>query len=162
MHRSDRMPPWDRDEGSTDPVPVVLKRDSPQLHEIVARLKRVGADRSFVSFPVDIDGVAYQVIAHVFFAAEAPHEAVSAVAFTVNLEWVRRDYFGPLLQQVARIGGNEAALSLTVADDTGRVVAASGAESPTGHLLQRRFSQPRLVPYRPRRSTTARLHCRRS
>jgi signal transduction histidine kinase len=116
----------------------------------VARLKRVGPDRSFVSFAVDIDGVAYQVIAHVFFAVEAPHQAVTAAAFTVNLEWVKREYFGPLLQQVARIGGNEAALSLTVADDTGRVVAASGPASPTGHILQRRFPlaflDPALLP----------------
>lgn len=150
LHRSDRLPPWARNDESTDLVPVVLTRDPPQWREIVERLKRVSADRSFVSFPVDIDGVAYQVIAHVFFAPHPPHEAVTAVAFTVNVEWVRHEYFGPLLRQVARIGGNEAALSLTVADDTGRVVAASGPQSPTGHMLQRRFSlaflEPALLP----------------
>jgi signal transduction histidine kinase len=150
LHRSDRMPPWDTDGGSADHVPVILKRDPPQLRKIVEHLKRVGADRSFASFAVDIDGTAYQVIAHVFFAVDAPHQAVTAAAFTVNLEWVKHEYFGPLLQQVARIGGNEAALSLTVADDTGRIVAASGAASPTGHILQRRFPlaflDPALLP----------------
>jgi signal transduction histidine kinase len=140
LHRSDRLPPWDRDEGATDPVPVILERDPPQWRAIVARLKRVGADRSFVSFDVDVDRVAYQVIAHMFFAAEAPHEAVAAVAFTVNVEWVRREYFAPLLQQVARIGGNEAALSLTVADETGRIVASSGADSRSRRLLKRPFA----------------------
>jgi signal transduction histidine kinase len=139
LHRSDRLPVWDSDEGAADPVPVVLKRNPPQLGPLVERLKRVNVDRSFVSLDLDIEGVAYQVIAHVFFAPEPPHEPVTAIAFTVNLAWVRREYFGPLLQQVARIGGNEAALSLTVADDTGQVVGRSGPAASSGHTLQRRF-----------------------
>src|SRR4029077_6149854 len=64
----------------------------------------------------------------------------AAVAFTVNVEWVRREYFAPLLQQVARIGGNEAALSLTGADETGRIVASSGAYSRSRRLLKRPFA----------------------
>jgi signal transduction histidine kinase len=139
LHRSDRMPLWDADEVSLDPVPVVLSRNPPPLASLVERLKRVGVNRPFVSIDLDIDGVGYQVIAHVFFAADPPHEPVSAFAFTVNLAWVKREYFGPLLQQVARIGGNEAALSLSVADDTGLVVGRSGPGSASGDTRTRRF-----------------------
>jgi signal transduction histidine kinase len=139
LHRSDRMPLWDADEGSPDPVPVVLSRNPPPLVALVDRLKRVAVNRPFVSLDLDIDGVAYQVIAHVFFAADPPHEPVTAFAFTVNLAWVKREYFGPLLQQVARIGGNEAALSLAVADETGQVVGRSGPGASGGDTLTRRF-----------------------
>jgi signal transduction histidine kinase len=146
LYRSDRIPRWDDDEKPADPIPVVLKRNPAQLRKVVERLERVGADRPFVSFDLDIDGVPYQLIAHVLFATEDRHEAVAAFGFMVNLDWVRRDYFGPLLQQVARIGGNEAALSLTVADDTGGVVATTGPASAAGHPLQRRFPLAFLDP----------------
>ena len=85
---------------------------------------------------------------------------MTAIAFTVNLAWVQREYFGPLLQQVARIGGNEAALSLTVLDDQGRVAGRSGPGA-SGHSLQRRFPlvflDPALLP-----DKTAREVARRS
>jgi signal transduction histidine kinase len=97
------------------------------------------ADRPFVSLDVPIDDHRYQVIAHLFFSAEPSQRAVSAIAFTVNVDWVRAEYFGPLLHQVARIGGNEAALSLTVVDDTGGLVATSGPRAVDGRTLERSF-----------------------
>ena len=47
LHRSDRMPQWDSDEGSAEPVPVVLKRDPWQLAPL-GRAPRAGHRRSLV------------------------------------------------------------------------------------------------------------------
>jgi signal transduction histidine kinase len=139
LHRSDRLPAWDHDLQRADPYPVVLSRDPTALAAVAGQLAAVSADRPFVSLNATIDGHPYQVVAHLFFSSGPAQRAESAIAFTVNVEWVRQQYFGPLLHQVARIGGNEAALSVTVVDDTGQVVATSGPRAANGTTLQRSF-----------------------
>jgi signal transduction histidine kinase len=128
FNRADRQPHWDDSRLSDDPFPVVLLRDPPGLRTVIETARLEADSRSaFVMFQCALAGKPYQVVAHLLFSSTRPHALVGMAAFTVNLDWVRQDYFSPLLTQVATIGGHAEALSLAVTDDTGQVVATSGA-----------------------------------
>ena len=135
FNRADRQPAWDRSPLSDDPFPVVLLRDPPELSPVIDAIRRAaGSGSPFIFVESRVSGAPYQVVAHLMFASTPPHSLSALAAFTINLQWVRTDYFGPLLSQVARIGGNEDSLSLAVTDEHGTLVAGSGA--PTTPKVQ--------------------------
>jgi two-component system phosphate regulon sensor histidine kinase PhoR len=61
------------------------------------------------------------------------------MAFTVNEQWLHSEYFDPLVEQVAKIGGGRGGLSITVSDDEGRVVTKAPAAESDGADLHTRF-----------------------
>jgi len=140
FNRTERVPPWFDGEYDGEPFPVSLVRNPPQLEHAIALVRDIKPNSRFVWMNVDLGGVPYQIVAHRMFSAEPPHDLRAIVAFTVNLDWVSREYFGPLLRQVAQIGGNQDALSLSVTNSRGQVVATSGPTSTVGVDLQRPFS----------------------
>jgi signal transduction histidine kinase len=148
FNRADRQPHWDDSHQSDDPFPVVMLDDPANFRVVIDEARRRADSRSpFILFDCDIEGVPYQVVAHLMFSSALPHTLTAVVAFTVNLTWVRAEYFGPLLDQVARIGGTSDALSLAITDEHGRAVAASGAPAAsTGTDVQRRFPLLFLEP----------------
>jgi two-component system phosphate regulon sensor histidine kinase PhoR len=83
------------------------------------------------------------------------------MAFTVNEPWLRAQYFDPLVEQVAKIGGGRGDLSITVSDDEGRVVtkAAPVDHEGAGDLHTRfplLFIDPALVRSMSSRPTRVR------
>lgn len=148
FNRADRQPHWDDSHPSDDPFPVVMLDDPPRFRVVIDEARRRSDSRSpFILFECAIEGVPYQVVAHLMFSSTQPHTLSAVVAFTVNLAWVRAEYFGPLLDQVARIGGTTDALSLAISDEHGRPVASSGAtDAATGPDIQRRFPLLFLEP----------------
>ena len=89
------------------------------------RLRRLAVGgRAFAVLKATLDGVPHQVVGHFIYMSAKPHALLGFAAFTVNLQWIRQEYFGPLLEQVARIGGFEDSLSVVVLDNHGVVVAA--------------------------------------
>jgi len=117
----------------------VLSRDPSPLREAVDLAVTSKPTTRFVSVGATVGGVPYQIVAHRMFLTKPPHELAAMVAFTVNLQWVRQEYFGPLLRQVAQIGGNQETLTLAVADSQGRPIATSGRPSSEGPDFHRPF-----------------------
>ena len=148
FNRADRQPHWDDSRLSDDPFPVVMLDDPARFRLVVDEVRRRADARSpLIMFECEIEGVPYQVVAHLMFTSALPHRLAAVVAFTVNLDWVRAEYFAPLLDQIVRIGGTTEALSLTVVDEDGRPVAASSAlPDLTGPDIQRRFPLVFLEP----------------
>src|SRR5262249_19355262 len=60
-------------------------------------------------------------------------------ALTVNLGWMTKLYFQPLLLQIAQIGGHEDVLSFTVTDERGALVARTVPALTEGRDFQRHF-----------------------
>lgn len=140
FNRSDRQPHWDHSVRSNDPFPVVLLSDPPALRPIIEMAQQATSlKRPFAVFDMTIAGAPYQIVAHLMYSSAPPHNLARLVGITVNLNWVRQEYFGPLLSQIARIGGAEDSLPLAVVDDTGAIVATSGTLTAAGGQLQRRF-----------------------
>ena len=82
----------------------------------------------------------YQVLVHYLIDPEPPYDVSAFAAFTVNLTWVRNEYFLPVLQQAATIGGNVDVLSFAVTDDQGSVVASTGPTRTDSKDVQRAFA----------------------
>lgn len=141
FNRTDRRPPWEDEAIDDRPFPITLVRDPPQLRSTVAQLQRDASTvRPYAVRHVDIAGIPYQIVARFLFDPLPPHRVSGIAAFTVNMDWLRREYFEPLIQQVARIGGNENVLSFTVIDGQGQVVVSTGDGEPPEAGLVRRFS----------------------
>jgi signal transduction histidine kinase len=151
FNRADRPPPWETRPSSDDPFPVVLLRDPPALTALVAAVrKRADAASPFVMLEQPIDGTPYQIVAHALFASGPSHTLLGFMAFTVNEPWLQAQYFDPLVEQVAKIGGGRGGLSIAVSDDEGRVVtkAAPLTHDESGDLHTRfplLFIDPALV-----------------
>jgi signal transduction histidine kinase len=140
FNRTERWPAWDHSVPSDEPFPVVIVQDPTALQPVIAALReRPEAQNGFVSIDVAIDGVPYQIVAHLLFSTTDPHALVGIAAFSVNIPWIKREYFGPLLSQLGRIGSGKGGLWFAVSDDQGRTVAATSAPPPDGREFQRHF-----------------------
>jgi two-component system, OmpR family, phosphate regulon sensor histidine kinase PhoR len=132
FNRADRPPPWETRPSSDDPFPVVLIHDPPALAGLVAAVREHATAASpFIMLEQPIDGTPYQIVAHALFASGPSHTLLGFMAFTVNEQWLHAQYFDPLVEQVAKIGGGRGGLSITVSDDEGRAVTKASA--PVAH-----------------------------
>jgi len=151
FNRSDRPPLWETQPSSDDPFPVVLVRDPAPLTGLVAAVrKHASAASPFIMLEQPIDGTPYQIVAQALFDSGPSHALLGFLAFTVNEQWLQTQYFDPLVEQVAKIGGGRGGLSITVSDDQGRAVtnAAPIESEGTGDLHTRfplLFIDPGLV-----------------
>ena len=131
FNRADRPPPWDTRPSSDDPFPVVMVRDPVALTGLVAAVrKHATAASPFIMLEQPIAGTPYQIVAHALYASGPSHALLGFLAFTVNEQWLRAQYFDPLVEEVAKIGGGQGDLSITVSDDEGRVVTKGAPLEP--------------------------------
>ena len=151
FNRADRQPPWETQPSSDDPFPVVLVRDPAPLAGLVKSVrKHANASSPFIMLEKNIDGTPYQIVAHALFDSGPSHTLLGFMAFTVNEQWLQTQYFDPLVEQVAKIGGGRGGLSITVSDEEGRAVTKTAPPAPddAGELQTRfplLFIDPALV-----------------
>ena len=139
FNRADRPPPWDVGPVSSAPYPVVTRRDRTALHPIVEQIQRDASHRKrFAAYEFPIAGVRYQLVVHLLYDDITGAGRLFGLAgYTVNLDWMRREYFKELVGQVSRIGGAADDMALRIVDTTGRVVAATplpGAPGRSPHV----------------------------
>lgn len=138
--RAERQPPWDAGPEADEPFPVIIKKNPPALASLVARIGRLHEPtRSFAAVDATLAGIPYQVIVHYLNESDPPYRLSAFAAFTVNLNWVRSEYFLPVLRQVATIGDYTEVLSLSVTDDRGSLVTSSGRVQTGARQAQRTF-----------------------
>jgi signal transduction histidine kinase len=143
FHRADRVPAWDPKSRSTSPYPVIIVRDPPQTTALVNRVRADAVHRRpFDVFQFDLDGVPYQVVAHLLYRGTGSGQLLGFVGFTVNVPWVRAHYFGELVDQIARIGAGEEAMAmaLVIRDESGQTVTRVGSPLDSTHVRERHFA----------------------
>lgn len=149
FNRADRPPAWDPGTSSLDPYPVVILRDPSAGRDLVrkARLQAAGG-RRFAVIEADVAGAHYQTIVHLISGAS--WRLSGLVGFTVNMDWVRHQYFGDIVRQVAQIGGAEDTMNLVVLDEGRSLVTMNSVGTSAPLLRERRFPllflDPDLVP----------------
>jgi signal transduction histidine kinase len=140
FNRADRLPRWDAAPPPDDPFPVVVVRQPAALQSVVSEVRKQANSKSpYALIELEINGAPYQVIAHLMYGSYKPHELLGFLAFTVNLDWVRSEYFGPLIAQIDKIGGNQGGLVITVTSDDGQTVASTGGEPASAAELRTHF-----------------------
>src|SRR5262249_21834665 len=104
FNRTERQPQWNHDLPSDEPFPVVIVRNPPALEPVIRRLQQRATERSpFVVLVTELEGIPYQVLARLFFESPPPYRLSALAALTVNLGWMTKLYFQPLLLQIAQI-----------------------------------------------------------
>lgn len=147
FNRADRKPGWDTSERTDDPFPVVMVEDPAALRPLVEMVKQRARDgQPYGLFYIDVGPAQYQVVAHLMFSPNPPATLTGFAALTVNLAWVRQEYFPPLIGQVAQIGGREGGVTLSVFDDADRLVATTNAADHGGWEANRTFPLVFLDP----------------
>lgn len=137
--RSDRQPSWADGGRQEDSFPVLMVRDpgafGPALEK--ARAEASAGPYSFIE--TSINGVPYQIVTHIFTEPAPSRRVNRVVALVINVDWVRHNYFGPILEQIASIGGVNDSVAFAVADHQGQVLASTGPAASAGTETQRRF-----------------------
>jgi signal transduction histidine kinase len=92
-------------------------------------------------------------VVHLLYHTLGDRRLFGAVGFTVNLNWVRSQYFDDILRQISAIGNVEGSISLEVSDPNGAVVATTRPGARLTDVLHARqfmlsFLDPDLVPER--------------
>ncbi len=142
--RNTRRPAWiSRPVGSRS-FPVIVTYEPVVAGRLIDRVM-VDARRNldFSFFDLTIEGTPYQVVSHVFRsspAGAAAAEPVGVLGFLVNMEWARTHYFLELVQQVERVVGADAGLTLGVLDAGGAPVVRAQPHTHGGPIRQRVFS----------------------
>ena len=138
--RSNRPPAWAPEEATPNRFPVTARTVPAVADAIVAR---IGADaaygRRFSIFQLPIGGVPHQVIVRLLYHDQFRDKLEGVFGFTVDMPWVRRNYFPELTAQVARIGGTGSGLALSVVDADGKGVAQTTVSTQEGPTSRRSF-----------------------
>jgi len=113
----------------------------------------------FAVFDGRVGDVAYQTLVHLTYDSRS-RDLYGLVGLTVNLGWVRENYFGNVIRQIQDIGGDET-IGIEIADDRGIVVAQTGPVS-SSTLPHRRsfpllFSDRALMSYFSSTGSTLRV-----
>ena len=139
-NRADRVPAWNAGLARAAAYPVVTHRNPDGAAGLVEAMRsRLTEGNRFLVFEVELNGTPYQIIAKLLAASE-PFGSRRIVGFTVNLPWVRDQYFGELAREVSRIGDAAGLIALAIEDESGDTVATNGSLLQEGYLRLRSFS----------------------
>jgi len=129
--RAERYPAWlPRPEGQRR-YPVVEAHEPATARRIADRLmKDAWQARRFSIFETDVAGTTYQVVALLSYGEPLRDHVTGALAFMVDLAWVRRHYFDDIVAQVQSIEGGRG-VHFTVLDDQRAAVVGGAASADT-------------------------------
>jgi signal transduction histidine kinase len=148
LDRSDRHPPWMPGQSPRTSFPVVVDYAPGIARSLIDRIQNDAArGRRFSFFETRLGGERYQVVARLLYRDPLREHLEGVFGFTVNIRWVRANYFPDVARQVARIDAPGTTLPLAVLDGSGAQVAGEVDVPPP---LSRRefplaFFDPRLV-----------------
>lgn len=137
--RADRPPPSLSPKRLTGPYPVDVVRDpSGPMRDIIAQSRhRAQLGAPLAVFDTTVGDRPYQVVVRYLYSDDVA--LTTLVGFTVNLDWVQREYFPELVRQLSRIGGDADELSLAVIDDKDQLVTATQPRHADMPALERPF-----------------------
>jgi signal transduction histidine kinase len=151
FYRRDRRPPWSRDAEDPGRYPVVIDERSPIGGRVLDLIQQnAGQGRPFVVFETTLNGTPYQVIARLLYRDSIRQNIDTVFGFMVNLTWVRENYFGGLLRQTLPANNFRSPVVLSILDERGQTVAATGtgkavAKPPNQRQFRPMFFSPLLV-----------------
>ena len=130
--RTDRLPAWDAIGASDDPYPVVIRRDPAPTRSLVS-MGRGRAERGerFAVLESSIVDFKYQSLVHLIYDSDASGRLYGLVGFTVNMDWVRDNYFDDVIRQIQGITGDRTTV-IEIADEDGRIIAQTAPPTSAG------------------------------
>jgi signal transduction histidine kinase len=138
--RANRPPAWLPGTLADTPYPVVMVQQPLFGRQLLERIAPDLRQRKTLSaFEQSINGVACQIVALLTYSDRTKAHITGVLGFVVNLDWVRRNYFGEFTSQIGRIRGTDSGLRLAVVDSGGMVRAGAAARDVRAISSARRF-----------------------
>lgn len=136
--RSTRPPAWMPPQTRTSDSPISVAVDPPLGAQVQHRVSSsVAAQQRYAIFEADLAGVPYQIVARVTYADRLREQLESVSGFTVNLDWVRTQYFADILTEVGPSASGGLTQDVALVDDSNRSVF--GADTGASPLAERLF-----------------------
>lgn len=126
FNRTDRQPPWYRNDVENAKFPMTLAKNPPALMPVAAALEaQAGLRTRFIVLETEIGGEPYQIVARPVYLAPSQRILQGVVGFTVSMNWVRRHYFSELTAELSRVIEGRNSVTLEIFDETGRLVTSN-------------------------------------
>ncbi len=154
FNRPDRTPSWIPGDGAPVHFPVIVAENPKGADALMKRIRADGMQgRTFSTFETTLGKTPYQIVARLIYGDAMKKDLRAVFGFTVNLDWVRTQYFRELIRQVSRISATEGRFELAVADSKGDPVTGSrlGPERPdvVRRSFPMTFFDPALIELDP-------------
>ena len=129
--RSTRLPPWMRSQDRRIDSPISVVVDPPIGEQVQQRLLScVAAQQRYAVFDTEFGGVPYQVVARVTYADPLREHLESVSGFTVNLDWVRTQYFADILRDVGPSASGGLTQDVALLDDNNQTILGANNDAP--------------------------------
>jgi signal transduction histidine kinase len=126
FNRTDRQPPWYRDDAGIAEFPMTLAKNPPALMPVATVLEAQAALHTrFIVFETTIGGEPYQVVARPVYLAPSRQVLQGVVGFTVNMKWVRQHYFSDLTAELSRVIEGRNSVTLEIVDESGKLITSN-------------------------------------
>ena len=130
FNRASRPPPWMTGANAAGRYPVVVVANPDVARPIRDRIEQFARNRlTYAHFDTRLAGVPYAVVARLRYSDVYREQLDGFTGFTVNLAWVREQYFSELVAEVGRIE-SRIVLDYAVLDEAGTVVAGMARGNP--------------------------------
>lgn len=139
FYRTERRPRWLVAAAPETSFPIALQYDRAVARQLLPAVTDAASHSGRISVISEPLGDApHQIVIQLFYADEYRQRLSIVVGFTVDLDWIRREYFTDLVDEIWHIGhGRNSGLELSIADAQGKPIAGSAVQG-NGSLVQRR------------------------
>jgi signal transduction histidine kinase len=136
--RATRLPHWMPPPSLMLNSPIATVVEPSIADEVRQRLlPSIAAQSRYAVIDVELAGVPYQIIARITYADSLREHLESVSGFTVNLDWVRQQYFADILSEVKPSASGGLTQDVALLDEHGRTVVGSMSKGPP--IAERRF-----------------------
>jgi signal transduction histidine kinase len=129
--RSTRPPPWMEPQSRAIDSPIAVSVDPPVAEQVRQRvLSSIAAQLRYAVFDTHFGGVPYQIVARITYADPLRQQLESVSGFTVNLDWVRAQYFAEILTQIGPSASGGLTQDVALLDDNNHTIFGSNNNAP--------------------------------
>jgi signal transduction histidine kinase len=136
--RNDRRPAWLPSHDGEDTYPVAIV-SSPAIAEPLFNriVKDASAGHQYALAELVIGHSRYQAVARVLYAGAARDQPQGVFGFLVDLDWIRRQYFSSITEQVSLIARTNESVECAILDQDAVAIVGQAPSDPAGAI--RRF-----------------------
>lgn len=152
--RTDRPPAWMTAFDPNNRFPVTVAQDATVSQRLLDRIAQDSLKgHRFSTFDLTMADGTLQVVALLSYTDRTRLKVEAIFGFMVNLDWVKKNYFGELATEVTAMHAAAGDLSLTILDANGRLVAGHAVDAVASPATRRSFPvlffDPSIVALHP-------------
>jgi signal transduction histidine kinase len=141
-YRTERRPDWLSGKAEDTSFPIALQHDRVAARHFLPAIKAAAArSREIGVVAASLGDVPHQIVFQLFYDDDYRQTPSVVVGFTVDLAWVRGEYFPDLVDEIWHIHqGSDSEFGLAITDGSGAHIAGSPVRTEGSLVQQRGFN----------------------